>query len=78
MYFEPGSYLILNHVKFKVYVGQGVRISVRIGGHIARLETGKHPCVAMQEDWNRLGAQVFSVHMVNYGSAFATKRVREL
>lgn len=48
----PGVYALVNHSKKKCYIGQTKNLKDRIACHVNTLDTGKHHCKELQEDYS--------------------------
>ena len=49
----PGVYALVNHSKQKCYIGQTKNLKDRIACHVNTLDTGKHHCKELQEDYSK-------------------------
>jgi hypothetical protein len=59
-----GVYAITNTVTGKVYVGFGLDVLTRMTAHVRRLGLGKHFSRTLQSDWDTLGADAFTLELV--------------
>lgn len=56
---NQGVYKIENTIEHKIYIGQSNNIKNRINNHLKALGSNKHIIPKLQEDFNRLGKEVF-------------------
>ena len=68
----PGVYALVNHSKQKCYIGQTKNLKDRIACHVNTLDTGKHHCKELQEDYNKGDKNFF------YRASFLDFNVRNL
>jgi group I intron endonuclease len=61
---KPGVYLITNTANGKVYVGSSVNIRSRIRQHRNALLDARHPNKHLQSAWDKFGADVFEVSVL--------------
>ena len=59
-----GVYAITNNVTGKVYVGFGLDVVTRMTAHIRSLGLGKHFSRTLQADWDTMGADAFTIELV--------------
>ena len=60
-----GVFLIRNTTNEKVFLGAGLNIRGIINRHKSALSVGGHQCVALQKDWNELGAEKFEFEILD-------------
>ena len=60
-----GVFLIRNTTNEKVFLGAGLDIHGIINRHKFALRAGGHQCVALQRDWNELGAEKFEFEILD-------------
>ena len=67
-YCGAAVYIIFNSVQNKMYVGSTENYQQRIRAHASQLENKKHPCKAMQNDFNKIldGWQIKPVKKFNH------------
>lgn len=59
-----GVYWIRNRFSGRVFLGCDRNIHAAFNRHRARLDTGRHFCAALQEDWLSLGPEAFDFEIV--------------
>lgn len=59
-----GVYKITNKVNGRVYIGQSKSIGTRWGGHINKLECGKHDNKDLQNDFNHFSYNAFAFEIL--------------
>ena len=47
------------------FIGTSLDLPASINGQKARLQLGGHQCTALQQDWNRLGADAFTIEVLD-------------
>jgi hypothetical protein len=60
-----GVFLIRNTTNEKLFLGAGLDIHGIINRHRFALRAGGHQCVALQRDWNELGAAKFEFEILD-------------
>lgn len=59
-----GVYKIINSVNGRSYIGSSIDIKKRYGVHMSKLRYDKHNNKSLQQDFNLLGEEVFSLEVV--------------
>lgn len=59
-----GIYKITNLKTGEFYVGKSIKIESRKSSHLHELKVGKHPSMAMQNAYNKLGSAYFSFEVL--------------
>ncbi len=63
----PGIYIILCEPVNKIYVGQSINVSARLGTHWRTLMSNTHDCMLLQLDWNKYGQTLFKFICLTVG-----------
>ncbi|HAH60314.1 MAG: GIY-YIG nuclease family protein [Lentimicrobium sp.] len=63
--FPMGVFRIVNNTNGKIYIGSSNDLSAAWNSHKFQLNAGLHPCLELQADWNRLGADKFTYEIVD-------------
>lgn len=58
-----GIYCIYSN-SFATYIGQSNDVGKRLRKHVSDLRAGKYHNIALQHDWNFLGAQKFTYYLI--------------
>jgi hypothetical protein len=61
-----GIYKITNKVNGKILIGKGINVRGILNRQQMQLKWGSHRNQALQEDWNRLGAENFEFEVVDH------------
>jgi len=59
-----GIYKITNTENGRIYIGQSTNIPYRWAGHVSQLVTGKHGNTGLLEDFQKMGADVFTADVI--------------
>jgi hypothetical protein len=60
-----GIYKITNKANGKVFIGKGINVRGILNGQQTQLKWGSHRNQALQEDWNRFGAEHFEFEVLD-------------
>lgn len=61
---QMGVYSVRCAENGRVYIGSSSDLVVRLRRHRGDLKAGRHPCLEMQSDYTRFGAEAFSFKII--------------
>lgn len=74
---DTGVYMIVNCIDDMVYVGGSTNLEDRWKNHFIYLRLGRHENGNLQEAYNKMGEEVFSIQVLDYCSKDILKNVEQ-